>query len=184
MQTELTLSLGGLPPLSARGCIQDLRPVAQGAFRRTINGDLLFVGVDRQHKYRSTIRCSDQAPLATMPVGAEVMVGCVQQLCQKIPAHKSEICVPLERCPRPGSILIVDDRRHRFSAFNVEITQPEEPRSEATQNPKETVLRLAPFPHDLYVFYHPLLRMRLTSFTLTTDEWNNKAGWTLEFEEI
>lgn len=172
MQTELTLSLGGLPPLSARGCTQDLRPVAQGTFRRTLNGDLVFVGVGRQHKYRSTIRCSDQAPLATMPVGAEVTVGCIQQLCQKVPRHDVPLEVVLERSPRRDSTVIVDEWRQVFTE------------SEMEKRDCETILRLGPHPQDLYVFYHPLLHMRLISFTLTTDEWNNKAEWTLELEEI
>lgn len=172
MQTELTLSVGGLPPLSARGCVQDLRPVAQGAFRRTINGDLLFVGVGRQHKYRSTIRCSDQAPLATMPVGAEVMVGCIQQLCQKVPRCHEVTTVSLERPSRENSVVMMDDQRRAFTDF--EVVREEE----------AEVLHLGPHENDLYVFYHPLLRMRLISFTLTTDEWKNQAGWTLELEEI
>lgn len=172
MQTELTLSLGGFPPLSARGCVQDLRPVAQGAFRRTINGDLLFVGVGRDHKYRSTIRCSDQAPLATMPVGAEVTVGCIQQLCQKVSSKGEPTTVLLERTPREHSLMIIDDQRQMFTDF---VLDPKD---------NETVLRLGPHSRDLYVFYHPLLRMRLVSFTLTTDEWQNKTGWTLELEEI
>lgn len=85
METELILSLGGLPPLSARGCIQELVPVEQGKLRRTLNGELVFVGNPRS-KYRSIIYCADKTSLATegLSPGSVVQVGCIQRLWQKV----------------------------------------------------------------------------------------------------
>ena len=76
METELILSVGGFPPLSARGCKQELIPVSKGALRRTINGELVLVG-NQDLKYKSIIQCDDKTSLATNGLypGAEVMVG-------------------------------------------------------------------------------------------------------------
>lgn len=169
MQTELTLSVGGLPPLSARGCIQDLQPIPQGKCVRTLTGDLIFIGNPR-HKYKTTVRCSDENVLATggLNVGQDVTVGCIQRLCQKVPAHQEAVKVTLEREPVPGSVsVLAEDKKERLS-FQVEGTS----------------VRLAPYETDAFIFYAPLLHMRVLSFTLTTDEWKMKTSWTLEMEEI
>ena len=84
METELILSVGGLPPLSARDCVQELIPIEQGRLRRTINGELIFVG-KQWSKYRSVIYCTDKTTLATNGLipGTVVKVGCIQRLWQK-----------------------------------------------------------------------------------------------------
>ncbi|GHS91578.1 hypothetical protein AGMMS49949_02200 [Alphaproteobacteria bacterium] len=169
MQTELTLSIGGLPPLSARGCVQDLKPVAQGELKRTLNGELLFVG-HAAHKYRSTLRCTDQTAMATdgLPVGAEVVVGCIQPLCQKVGAHGGVITVTLDRLPVEGSVSVIDDNKKPLEGVTVAGRTVTLPGSE----------------RDVFIFYNPQLTMRVLSFSLQTDEWSQKASWTLDLEEI
>ena len=54
MESELTINIGGFPPLSARGCEQELTPISEGEFHRDINGDLIYLGQDTHTKYKST----------------------------------------------------------------------------------------------------------------------------------
>lgn len=171
MQTELTLSRGGLPPMSARGCIQELKSLPQGEFKRTINGELVFIG-HGTHKYISTVKCTDQTVMATegLQIGDEIIVGCIQQLCQKIPPHSKSLDIILERIPIPQSIYIIDEKKKDYLDFRY-------------KNNSNKV-HISPFSKDLFIFYNPQLRMRVLSFILTTDEWNMKTGWTLELEEI
>ena len=76
METELVISGVGLPPLSARGCVQELVPLAMGQFRRTVNGDLVFLGTNGK-KYRTSISCEDKAVIATdgLEVGCQLLIG-------------------------------------------------------------------------------------------------------------
>lgn len=104
MESELILSRGGFPPLSARGCVQHLMPVETGALRRTINGGLVYTGKTGTHKYRSLISCEDKASLALEGLwrGSEVRVGCIQRLWQKVAGREAF----LERDPVIGSIFV------------------------------------------------------------------------------
>lgn len=81
--TLLVLSVGGVPLYSARGLDQTLQPIdAAHVTRRTINGILVDLSVDRFHKYASKISCSDvEAPAmdGIMP-GMTLTVDCVAEL--------------------------------------------------------------------------------------------------------
>ena len=85
METQLTLSMGGFPPLSARGCTQTLTsPPAH--FVRTIEGQLICLG-PKIKKYVSVIEGSDVNVLSTdnlMIPGTELEVGCIQHLWQRV----------------------------------------------------------------------------------------------------
>lgn len=81
--TWLVLSVGGVPLYSARGLDQTLQPIdAAHVTRRTINGTLVDLSVDRFHKYASKISCSDvEAPaLDGVFPGMAVTVDCVAEL--------------------------------------------------------------------------------------------------------
>jgi hypothetical protein len=60
--TDLVITGLGIPPYSARGLTQTLEPIDEGAiFRRTVNGDLINVGIITGfQKYRTVIQCRDQ----------------------------------------------------------------------------------------------------------------------------
>ena len=167
METVLTLSIGGMPPMSARGCVQELRPVPQGTFKRTINGDLVFIG-HKEHKYFSIIKCKDSVPIATegLQVGTELYVGCIQPLCQKI--EKFENTIVLERDFVEGSIQIFDEDNNEINDF--EITG--------------RTIKINHIEKNSFVSYSPKLLMKVISFTLTTDEWNLSSSWQLELEEV
>jgi hypothetical protein len=81
--TWLVLSVGGVPLYSARGLDQTLQPIdAAHVTRRTINGTLIDLSVDKFHKYQSKITCSDvEAPAmdGVFP-GMAVTVDCVAEL--------------------------------------------------------------------------------------------------------
>jgi hypothetical protein len=173
MQTGLILSIGGLPPMSARGCVQELTAIPQGRFQRTINGKLIFIG-NEDYKYRSVIKCTDKATIAVdgLKIGQEVHIGCIQQLCQKVEKNQNDVRIQLDRVPVMGSLHITDDKGNEISEFK-EISEE-----------GEYFVELNSSERDIFVFYNPYLLMRIMSFTLITDEWNMKVGWELESEEI
>ena len=105
MESELILSRGGFPPLSARGCVQQLMPILAGELRRTINGSLIYTGKSLTHKYRSIITCEDRAVIAMEGFwrGSEIRVGCIQRIWQKVEGEQAL----LERDPIEGSVFIM-----------------------------------------------------------------------------
>lgn len=167
MESELILDRGGFPPLSARGCTQHLIPIGTGILRRTINGTLVYAGNTLAHKYRSVISCEDKASLALEGLwrGSEVRVGCIQHLWRQ----STDKEVLLERDPVEGSVFAATSIRE-----NVEIQNITGRKVALVKGGLEKV----------FVAYRPWLEMRVTSFTLMTDEWNLKAGWRLELEEV
>jgi hypothetical protein len=164
MESELILSQGGLPPLSARGCVQELTLLSLGQFRRTVNGELVFLGLNHK-KYRSVIICEDQAVLATDDLlpGTELEVHCIQRLWQKSDSWQ----LVLEREPVQGSVFAVD--------------QAKQPVLVVRENGKEVTLENEGLA---YVCYRPKLRMRVLHYALKTNEWGLKTSWRLELEEI
>ncbi len=164
METELILSRGGLPPLSARGCVQELSPISLGQFHRTLNGELIFLGV-KGKKYRSVIHCEDQTVLASGDLipGMEVDVSCIQRLWQKC----SDGQALLERDPVAGSILVTDINRQSIPILEQ----------------KERHISLLS-TNECFISYRPILNMRVISYALTTHEWLKKSTWRLELEEI
>lgn len=165
MESELILSQGGLPPLSARGCIQQLMPIDAGLLRRTIDGKLIYTGKPNGHKYRSIISCEDKAALALEGIwrGSFLRVGCIQRLWQKA----SSASVLLERDPVEGSVFALNANQDKVTV-------------------QEIVGRkvLLEQSGEAFVSYCPWLDMRVVGFVLTTDEWGLKAGWRLTLEEV
>jgi hypothetical protein len=84
--TMLVLSVGGVPLYSSRDLEQSLEPIDQAhVTRRTINGVLVDLSVNRFHKYKSKISCQDvEAPAidGIMP-GMTLTVDCVAELVYK-----------------------------------------------------------------------------------------------------
>jgi hypothetical protein len=166
METELILSRGGFPSLSARGCSQQIMPIEEGALRRTINGVLVYTGKEEGHKYRSIISCEDKtgAALEGLWRGSEIRIGCIQRFWQKSQGRE----VLLERDPVEGSVFALEGQ----TEFSIE----------------EIVGRHVVLEHlidqEVFVSYRPWLHMRVVGFCLMTNEWGLKAGWKLEVEEI
>jgi hypothetical protein len=167
MESELILSRGGLPPLSARGCVQHLMPIESGALRRTINGALVYTGKASSHKYRSIISCEDKASLALEGFwrGSEIRVGCIHRLWQK--AYGSEVV--LDRDPVDGTVCIITSTGQERG--EKEITGRKVVIGDLTET-------------EAFVAYRPWLYMRVVTFSFMTNEWGLKSGWRLELEEI
>lgn len=168
METQLRLSVGGFPPFSARGCVQELFLISDGRFSRTVNGELLYLGGSYEgggHKYKTVITCQDKAPLASEGLvrGLEVDVECLQRLTQKV-SGKS---VVLERDPVGGSLEII---KKDLSCVGIYV-----------QKDRNIV-----FVENIegFVTYRPRLKMRVVSFSLSSQEWDMKSQWRLEMEEI
>ena len=168
METELTINIGGLPPFSARGCEQELIPINQGDFHRNINGDLIYLGDDTHTKYKSLVKCSDKAAIATDGLyrGREIELGCIQRLWQKFEPNQREL--HLDKIPVSGSIY----------AYNENKTEIRILQSAGRRVQLET-------PHSGgFICYRPKLIMRIVQYSLNTNEWGIKVGWQMECEEI
>ncbi|MES2252818.1 MAG: hypothetical protein V4482_03930 [Pseudomonadota bacterium] len=172
METELIIEGCGFPPFSARGCQQELSQVEQGAFRRTVNGQLTYLG-PKNHKYRSIIRCEDKVTLVTEGVlarGQVVRIGCLQRLWQQVNVEAASGPVTLEREAVAGSVGCLDAFQKSVDVRVVDA--------------KTVEVMMACAAGDVFISYRPWLSMRVISLALHTDEWGLKAGWRLELEEV
>jgi hypothetical protein len=162
METELRLSVGGFPPLSARGCVQELTPIQTGEFRRTINGALIFLGT-KETKYKSVVWCKDKNVIATHSLypGQVIQMNCIQRLWQKI---EGQTLIKLEKKAVEGSILLTKGQSE-FVTFDL-VEEGIRPHAQAD-----------------YVCYQPILSMMIKSYQLECNEWGMSNGWRLESEE-
>jgi hypothetical protein len=169
METLLTITGMGFPPLSARGCVQELRPVQQTNFKRNIYGDLVQLGQDFLLKYQTTIHCEDKTTLTTdgLIPGNIVDVACIQQLWEKIPENSREI--KLSRSPVNDSITCLNHQQEIIPIDGVDGTRVT---LSTTQNSPS------------FITYRPLLRMMVKDFKLNTNEWGMICGWRVDLEEV
>lgn len=165
METVLTLTLGGLPPLSARGCEQILKPIQLGKMVRTVNGELIYMG-EQGLKYQSIIRAKDRTVLAVNGLypGVKVDVGCVQPLFEKMEKTSHTPMRPFVE----GSLCVIDQNQEALEFF---IKGDKVYLSEKTSK-------------DVYIYYRPILTMRVTDFLIRTNEWTFESSWELFLEEI
>ena len=93
IETNLILGIPGLPPESARNCVQELTPIPNGEFKKSINGNLMFLETTQRRRYRSVISCHDinSAICDEIWIGTQISVGCIQNLWQTIEIGKTEI---------------------------------------------------------------------------------------------
>lgn len=181
-ETALTFSGASCPPWSGRGCTQTLQPLVSGALRRTVNGDLIHIGLPGTAlKYRTTIRGKDQRPVAleNIPLGAELTVGCISILSRYVEPSEvkestqtkqggSEVRIRLAHDAVLGSVYGVGETGQRFRPLS---------------HDERTVL----FKTELEkfsIFYRPQLKMRLCDFGYETDEWEMITGWFMRLEQV
>lgn len=163
-ETYLTLSVGGLPPFSSRGCRQELAPIKNAEAHRTINGELVTTVSSHHHKYRTKIKGKDQLPVAldSLWKGQSINVGCIQYLWQE-PAGNE---VTLNRNPVKGSVMAVNQEKREVKVISVE------GRNVKLENPG-------------FVGYRPHLEMKLIDFGYETEEWGDgDITWYMTLEEI
>jgi len=168
METLLTLTVGGLPPLCARGCEQVLKPITLGQMVRTINGELVHTGPSIL-KYQSLIQAKDKTVLACNGLypGVIVRVGCIQPLWEKIVSPQKPHL--LSREPVEGSLIVIDESQTALSFY---------------YRDGHVILDEKPKTGSAYLCYRPYLTMRVTDFLIKTNEWTFESSWELNLEEI
>jgi hypothetical protein len=167
-ETNLILGVCGLPPESARNCKQELAPIANGEFKKSINGDLLFLESNERRRYRSVISCTDtNSPIIDgIWIGTQLSVGCIQNLWQAI--NPGELKVRLIRPAVEGSICAIsqlgDPVRFKVDGDEVELYRT--------------------YEEKIFVEFRPWLIMKVINFSLETNEWGMSGGWKLILEEV
>lgn len=163
MESVLSLSVGGLPPLSAKGCVQTLTPIQLGKMVRTINGELLHVG-PKELKYQSVISAKDKTVLASngLTPGVHVRVGCISRLFEKVTSSPHT----LMREGIEGSVAVMDEDQKSI-AFTLQERQV-----------------FTEKKGSYFVSYRPYLDMRVVDFEFKTNEWTMESEWMLKLEEI
>ena len=166
MHKESLLMIEGahFPTFSLRGCIQEIMPIQKSyPFTRTVNGDLIYLGKENDQKYISKISCTDESipGISHLCQGDIVNIHSIISFSQPLLEGN---CV-LSRLPVPGSIVAKDKNGDKI-AF--EITDKD----------------LSTTSEEGSVCYRPFLTMRITNFSYRFDEWENKAGWCIELEEV
>jgi len=169
-ESDLKIKGVGFPLLSCRDATQTLTPIRHGEMRRSVNGELCYVGTNRHHKYQSRIRCADQnlPAIQQVWVGAIVEVDCISPLWESFPLGDEETTQKLSRPLVEGSLLVkhTDNTPVDFQWEDGILTLPE--------GEGKTVM----------VSYRPCLKMRITSFDFKEVEWQEERGWQLGLEEI
>lgn len=170
-ESTLYIEQAGFPPFSARGCTQNLAPMAQGQLLRTVDGRLVFTAPQGHAKYESTIHCKDEGSPALNQLwrGSNVTVHCIQRLSQEV--HEGQRTVTLSRAAVPNSLSFMDQQGAvqpvLYTLQDTEISLP------------------TGLPHagTWYLSYRPMLKMVVKDFHLETNEWGLKVGWTLNLQE-
>jgi len=167
-ETNLILGLTGLPPQSARNCVQELSPIANGEFENTLDGRSIFVETCNRRRYRSIITCNDaNSPLADgIWIGSQLLVGCIQNLWQAIEPGETEI--KLIRPAVSSSILAINNFGEHIKFREMD----------------NSVKLYRPYNERIFVCFRPWLTMHVINFSLKTDEWGERSGWQLILEEV
>lgn len=163
-ETYLTLSIGGLPPYSSRGCRQTLAPIKSAEVHRTVNGELVTTVSELHHKYKTIIKGQDKLPVAldNLWKGQDIIVGCMQFLWQKT----EDLIVELKRAPVAGSVIAINEHRRPVTIVGI----------------REKKITLE---QPAYVGYRPILNMKIIDFGYETEEWGEGIiSWYLKLEEV
>ncbi|MDR2681438.1 MAG: hypothetical protein LBB29_00080 [Holosporaceae bacterium] len=169
-ETNLILGISGLPPESARNCTQELHPIPNGEFKKSVNGDLLFLKSSENKKYKSVISCRDiNFPIIdSVWIGSQMNVGCIQNLWQSIEPGKQKI-----RLIRP----VVRDSINVLNAAGDHI------KFTFNDDTNEVEL-LKKYDEKIFVSFRPWLIMTVVDFSFETNEWNMNGEWKIVLEEI
>lgn len=169
-ETLLTISGVGLPPMSARGCTQELIPIPNGEFRKTVNGALVFVKTSDYQRYRTIIKCSDMncPAVGNIWMGSKVEIGCIQNIWQN--ADSSCHSIKLLKIPADNSVVVIDEQQRYLKHILDE----------------ESVVHILDdnISGQIFISYRPKLDMLITDFRVETNEWELKTSWILCAEEI
>ena len=172
-QTNLVIRGGFFPPFSCREAEQTLTPLQTGELRRTINGELCYIGASRHHKYQTSIKCQDRniPALQHLWVGAEVEVECLARIWEGHEMTSESLSVQLSRKYVPLSIEVLDQAGHAVSYELLENNQIKIP---------------VALNSSVLIGYAPILKMRIKNFHYCTKEWAvvDPNAWQIDLEEI
>lgn len=165
---EIILGIAGLPQERTRNCVQELFPVANGEFKKSINGNLIFVETSDRQKYRSIISCNDlnSSIIDKIWIGTQINIGCIQNLCQVI--RPGETVLDLIRPAVANSIRVIN---HLGQSVSHSVLGNQ-------------IILQKPNDQKIFVSFKPWLTMLVTNFSMKTNEWKMENGWKLESEEI
>lgn len=169
MESNLIIEGVGFPSLSCRDVTQTLTPIPQGELRRSVNGELCYVGTKRHHKYKSLVLCADQnlPGVQQLWVGATVLVQCVSTLWENA-VLGTETSHRLSRSAVPGSLEVVAENG--------------EPLAHSYDD--GVVALPGGAGEKVMVSYRPILKMRITAFDFKEEEWADGTQWRLSLEEV
>lgn len=168
-ETTLVITNIGFPPLSARGCKQELIPIPNGELKKTVNGDLVFVKSSNIQKYKTTIRCSDATcpAMGNIWIGSTVNIACIQSIWQSY-EEKQEV-ITLSRQPVDGSVIVLDRSGNNINH---------------TIDGNEVSILDQKIDPPIFVSFRPWISAVITDFKTETDEWELTSNWTLSAEEV
>lgn len=165
MDSQLRIEGMTFPPFSCRNAKQTITPITWGEFRRTVNGDLRYVGLDAFHKYKSVIECEDEVlpPFHQGWIGQDV---CLHSLGTITEHHtvsvKNDLCLH-----RQAAELSVKCAYEIRSVEGNTVTFEGDMRGQT-----------------ICLSYRPILHVKITKFAMKDHEWDNVSGWVLETEEV
>ena len=169
VESEFSIEGVLFPLFSCRDVKQTLSPTKTGLFRRTLSGDLEYLGLEGAQKYASKIYGSDSTlpPFHQNWVGQSVTVSCATTLTESCVVSDQQT-ITLNREAVDGSVL-----------YNGEVLKKGEgdlqaPHFQVQVDPGETIL----------VSYRPVLKAMMTGFSYKDYEWENRVDWTLSIEEV
>lgn len=161
---ETLLQIGGvqIPAGAGRGINQSYEQISSGQVIRDINGVLHDLTSPSHRKWRTTISCRDQsAPtLSDLWIGDEVEVSCIAPFRQPVVSG----AVVLSRDPVSGSVQAFDSAGKPVAA---------------TVSGRDVST-----PGAAYVFFRPVLTMRIVEKSEDMDEWGAEVGWSVSLEEV
>lgn len=166
-ETELIIEGVIFPKFSSRGVHQTLTPIECGEVRRTINGELIYLGLPTHHKFKSTIRCEDQLTFGMDRtwIGSQVEVHCILPLIQKV--------------SDAGDVTLI--RHARMEAIRVENQYGQ---AVAFAPKASNMIEIAGNDGPYTITFQPILSMRITDFGASVKEWEAQEEWALSLEEV
>lgn len=166
-ESELIIEGIVFPRFSSRGVRQTLTNIKTSELKRTINGELLYLGQASHHKFKCLIQCQDlkSIGLNDLWVGSMVNVSCIVPLIQRFEGVGP---FALMRKARGESIRVDDTFGHKF---------------DCEFDGDKTISINGPLgPYE--ITYLPILQMRITAINTGVHEWDAQEQWSLELEEV
>ena len=167
MNTGLIIQRANGQELILEQATQTLELKRSALLRRTVNGTLIYTGMDGFQKYMTTIELPGRGDrLSALTVGEAVTVECLQRVSQSSKEDQISLIRPAVR----GSVCVQNDEGKGVTS---EIAD-----AETIRVPKERGKA------EVNVSYRPILHMRVTGCTYKADEWGDVTGTTLTLEEV